>query len=284
MLVCFYADEAHEPAEPQGEEACLLVDSTLMTASSAPSVSTPLPALSFDAPAESVGSVGAPRVTVTTTKVTMCDSAGKSCHVAKPAHPGGTPYVSPDGGTVVVIYEYLQPNFGPSGKPSSFTAEAFDVRSGVRLSTFDLSQNGSASFAPWKVSWIGSLVLVNALCCCGPAGSEGLINPRGGGTVWWGSYPTIVQPLDVRTVLVAEGGYRAGDGGWTLGLIDTTSGSNLATVDLPNQAIGVEAHVFELHKLTDGNVLFVFANPPGIAKLDVNGSTFSRPILLPMCP
>lgn len=236
-------------------------------------------------------------LTSTDKEIKVCKTGGKDCWTIKPGYAkpklsegeksGLIAAVSDDGTKVFAIDGEI-----PKGKNPSLTTslvvygDTFDVKTGKRLAHVNLTSTEKAPHVlsdqsdTWSATWIGERVLVSGYRCCGPAGAKELLDPKTGSTLLLGD-PQLFEAVDGNTWLLANEGSAD-----QLSVVDVATGKVTAKLSLPNRPLedGPEQYAIDAIKLPGGGVLVSFANPPGVAVLDVAKPSLSTPLKLPICP
>lgn len=195
--------------------------------------------------------------------------------------------VNADGSKVFALDGEIRKGADPNLTTSLVVfGDTFDVKTGKRLSHVELTYSEKNKHVlvdqsdTWSVAWMGERVLVGGYRCCGPAGAKELLDPKTGKTLILGD-PQFFLALDDTTWLLGNEGSSD-----QLTFVDIVAGKELAKVSLPNAPMdeGPELYALDATKLDGGTVLVAFANPPGVALLDVAKKSLSAPIKLPICP
>jgi len=219
----------------------------------------------------------------------VCDGAGKDCHPIaykppkKSPHEGLVAAVNDDGSKLFVLTNEMKP-----GKEATLVVfgDTYEVKTGKRLFHVALTSSEKKPHVffdtsdTWMVSFLGDRVLASGYRCCGPAGAKELIDPKTGDSLWLGD-PQFFVSIDASTWLLGN----ESDKGGVISIVDVAKGVVAGKTELPNKAFPEpELYAMDARKLGDGNMLITFANPPGIAIVDVAKKSLSTPQKLPLCP
>lgn len=169
---------------------------------------------------------------------------------------------------------------------SSWTVfgDTFDVASGKRLSHVALMGPGGSSNAitdpgaKWQAAWLGERVWLAAVDRGGGTAQE-FLDPTAGTTLDLGNPSFLIPAGDAWLVGTAKGGVDL------VKIVEPKSLANLGKYGLPGGALpnGDGLSSFAIAR-ADGTAWVAFANPPGVAVVDVAKHAASSPVLFPICP
>lgn len=191
-----------------------------------------------------------------------------------------------DDGTKVFV---LAAELSKKGTPATRSAwtvfgDTFDVASGKRLSRVPLLGVGGSSNAitdpgaRWQAAWVGNRVWLAAFDRAGASAQE-FLDPAAGTTLDLGDPSFLLPAGDAWLVGTSKGGVDL------VKIVEPKSLANLGKYGLPGAPTpaGDGLSSFAVMR-PDGTAWVAFANPPGVAVIDVVKHSASTPTLFSICP